>query len=144
MWKKAEKLKSFYRWKLRGIHVHGMQGTCYTWWTLHWDGVSSLSVLSYVSLANVSCWVLFLSLSSLVLQTSILYFLEDNALWQKSQLEIPGTNRNAFLWSCAQVHPLSTLISSSQTCQYTLDPKRKHVSEAVCDEQHLFLPFSYK
>lgn len=42
------------------------------------------------------------------------------------------------------VHPLSTLISSSQTCQYTLDPKRKHVSEAVCDEQHLFLPFSYK
>ncbi|XP_052040727.1 apolipoprotein B-100 [Apodemus sylvaticus] len=42
------------------------------------------------------------------------------------------------------VHPLSTLISSSQSCQYTLDPKRKHVSEAVCNEQHLFLPFSYK
>ncbi|KAM6180366.1 apolipoprotein B-100 [Erethizon dorsatum] len=41
-------------------------------------------------------------------------------------------------------HPLSTLISSSQSCQYTLDPKRKHVSEAICKEQHLFLPFSYK
>ncbi|XP_004839127.2 apolipoprotein B-100 [Heterocephalus glaber] len=40
--------------------------------------------------------------------------------------------------------PLSTLISSSQSCQYTLDPKRKHVSEATCKEQHLFLPFSYK
>uniref|UniRef100_A0A8C5VZQ1 Apolipoprotein B-100 n=1 Tax=Microcebus murinus TaxID=30608 RepID=A0A8C5VZQ1_MICMU len=40
--------------------------------------------------------------------------------------------------------PLSTLISSSQSCQYTLDPKRKHVSEAICKEQHLFLPFSYK
>ncbi|XP_023367580.1 apolipoprotein B-100 [Otolemur garnettii] len=40
--------------------------------------------------------------------------------------------------------PLSTLISSSQACQYTLDSRRKHVSEAVCKEQHLFLPFSYK
>lgn len=40
--------------------------------------------------------------------------------------------------------PLSTLISSSQSCQYTLDPKRKHVSEAICKEQNLFLPFSYK
>ncbi|XP_058407707.1 apolipoprotein B-100 [Diceros bicornis minor] len=42
------------------------------------------------------------------------------------------------------VRPLSTLIGSSQSCQYTLDPKRKHVSEAICKEQHLFLPFSYK
>ncbi|XP_045405079.1 apolipoprotein B-100 [Lemur catta] len=40
--------------------------------------------------------------------------------------------------------PLSTLISSSQSCQYTLDSRRKHVSEAICKEQHLFLPFSYK
>ncbi|XP_058935120.1 apolipoprotein B-100 [Kogia breviceps] len=40
--------------------------------------------------------------------------------------------------------PLSTLIGSSQSCQYTVDPKRKHVSEAICKEQHLFLPFSYK
>ncbi|XP_066091149.1 apolipoprotein B-100 [Saccopteryx bilineata] len=39
--------------------------------------------------------------------------------------------------------PLSTLISNSQSCQYTLDPKRKHVSEAICKEQHLFLPFSH-
>ncbi|XP_050999322.1 apolipoprotein B-100 [Acomys russatus] len=42
------------------------------------------------------------------------------------------------------VRPLSTLISSRQSCQYTLDPKRKHVSGATCNEQHLFLPFSYK
>ncbi|XP_023566702.1 apolipoprotein B-100 [Octodon degus] len=42
------------------------------------------------------------------------------------------------------VRPLSTLISSSQSCQYSLDSKRKHVSEAICKEQHLFLPFSYK
>ncbi|XP_037668799.1 apolipoprotein B-100 [Choloepus didactylus] len=42
------------------------------------------------------------------------------------------------------VRPLSTLISSSQSCQYSLDHKKKHVSEATCKEQHLFLPFSYK
>ncbi|XP_007937481.1 apolipoprotein B-100 [Orycteropus afer afer] len=42
------------------------------------------------------------------------------------------------------VRPLSSLISSSQSCQYTLDSRRKHVSEAICKEQHLFLPFSYK
>ncbi|XP_070655187.1 apolipoprotein B-100 isoform X1 [Bos indicus] len=40
--------------------------------------------------------------------------------------------------------PLSTLIGSSQSCRYTLDPRKKHVSEAICNEQHLFLPFSYK
>ncbi|KAK1333256.1 hypothetical protein QTO34_006797 [Cnephaeus nilssonii] len=40
--------------------------------------------------------------------------------------------------------PLSNQISSSQSCQYTLDPKRKHVSEATCQEQHLFLPLSHK
>ncbi|XP_029794426.1 apolipoprotein B-100 [Suricata suricatta] len=40
--------------------------------------------------------------------------------------------------------PLSTLISSNQSCQYTLDPKKKHVSEAICKEQHVFRPFSYK
>ncbi|XP_044519221.1 apolipoprotein B-100, partial [Gracilinanus agilis] len=40
--------------------------------------------------------------------------------------------------------PLSRLLSSEQTCQYTLDPRRKHVAEAVCREQHLFLPFSSK
>ncbi|XP_025723366.1 apolipoprotein B-100 isoform X2 [Callorhinus ursinus] len=40
--------------------------------------------------------------------------------------------------------PLSALISSNQSCLYTLDPKKKHVSEAICKEQHLFLPFSSK
>ncbi|XP_006880780.1 PREDICTED: apolipoprotein B-100-like [Elephantulus edwardii] len=43
-----------------------------------------------------------------------------------------------------RIDPLSSLISSSQSCQYTLDSKRKHVSEAVCKEKHLFLPFSHK
>ncbi|XP_020823088.1 apolipoprotein B-100 [Phascolarctos cinereus] len=40
--------------------------------------------------------------------------------------------------------PLSKLLSSQQECAYTLDPRKKHVLEAVCKEQHLFLPFSYK
>nr|XP_033793379.1 apolipoprotein B-100 [Geotrypetes seraphini] len=40
--------------------------------------------------------------------------------------------------------PLSKLISSTQSCKYTIDAKRRHVSEAVCTERHLFLPFSYK
>ncbi|KAG9494645.1 hypothetical protein GDO78_002144 [Eleutherodactylus coqui] len=40
--------------------------------------------------------------------------------------------------------PLSTLVSSSQSCQYTLETKRKHVTEASCVETHLFLPFSHK
>ncbi|XP_032209094.1 apolipoprotein B-100 [Mustela erminea] len=42
------------------------------------------------------------------------------------------------------LRPFSTLISSNQSCQYTLDPKKKHVSEAICREQHLFLPLSSK
>ncbi|XP_038607568.1 apolipoprotein B-100 isoform X1 [Tachyglossus aculeatus] len=40
--------------------------------------------------------------------------------------------------------PLSTLIRSSQSCQYTVDNRRKHVSEVICTEKHLFLPFSHK
>ncbi|XP_063771383.1 LOW QUALITY PROTEIN: apolipoprotein B-100 [Pseudophryne corroboree] len=40
--------------------------------------------------------------------------------------------------------PLSTLLSSSQSCQYTLEPKMRHVREASCVETHLFLPFSHK
>ncbi|XP_013912868.1 PREDICTED: apolipoprotein B-100-like, partial [Thamnophis sirtalis] len=40
--------------------------------------------------------------------------------------------------------PLSTLISSNQHCQYTVDTKKKHISEAICTEKHLFLPSSYK
>ncbi|KAF0870770.1 APOB protein, partial [Crocuta crocuta] len=42
------------------------------------------------------------------------------------------------------ISPLSALVSSNQSCQYTLDPKKKHVSEAICKEHHVFLPFSYK
>ncbi|XP_063171201.1 apolipoprotein B-100-like [Candoia aspera] len=40
--------------------------------------------------------------------------------------------------------PLSSLISSNQHCHYTVDTKKKHVSEAICTEKHLFLPSSYK
>ncbi|KAM9316095.1 apolipoprotein B-100 [Gastrophryne carolinensis] len=40
--------------------------------------------------------------------------------------------------------PLSTLLSSSQSCQYNLDSKRKHITKVLCKETHLFLPFSYK
>ncbi|XP_069829207.1 apolipoprotein B-100 [Dendropsophus ebraccatus] len=40
--------------------------------------------------------------------------------------------------------PLSTLVSSSQSCQYTLDTKRRHLTDASCVETHLFLPFSHK
>ncbi|XP_041105775.1 apolipoprotein B-100-like isoform X2 [Polyodon spathula] len=39
--------------------------------------------------------------------------------------------------------PLSTLISSSQSCKYVLD-KRRHVTDATCTEKHVFLPFSHK
>ncbi|XP_078255446.1 apolipoprotein B-100 [Rhinoraja longicauda] len=35
------------------------------------------------------------------------------------------------------------LLSSSQTCRYTLDAK-KHVTEAICNEEHLLMPDSYK
>nr|XP_056712871.1 apolipoprotein B-100 [Euleptes europaea] len=40
--------------------------------------------------------------------------------------------------------PLSTLISSNQHCKYSIDPKKKHATEVVCSEKHLFLPSSYK
>ncbi|XP_075454563.1 apolipoprotein B-100 [Ascaphus truei] len=40
--------------------------------------------------------------------------------------------------------PLSTLISSSQSCQYKMEPKRRHITEVNCFEHHLFLPFSHK
>ncbi|XP_077167786.1 apolipoprotein B-100 [Paroedura picta] len=40
--------------------------------------------------------------------------------------------------------PLSTLISSNQHCKYSIDTKKKHITEVVCNEKHLFLPSSYK
>ncbi|KAM4693965.1 apolipoprotein B-100 [Discoglossus pictus] len=40
--------------------------------------------------------------------------------------------------------PLSTLIKSSQSCQYTMDPKRRYITDVSCIEDHLFLPFSHK
>ncbi|XP_067400807.1 apolipoprotein B-100 [Emydura macquarii macquarii] len=40
--------------------------------------------------------------------------------------------------------PLATLLSSSQSCQYTIDSKKRHVAEVDCREKHLFLPSSYR
>ncbi|XP_075779540.1 apolipoprotein B-100 [Pelodiscus sinensis] len=40
--------------------------------------------------------------------------------------------------------PLANLLSSSQSCQYTIDAKKRHVAEVDCREKHLFLPASHK
>ncbi|XP_036398917.1 apolipoprotein B-100 isoform X2 [Megalops cyprinoides] len=40
--------------------------------------------------------------------------------------------------------PLSQLISSTQSCNYQFDNKRKHMTEATCTEKHIFLPFSHQ
>ncbi|KAM3603035.1 uncharacterized protein V6R79_015481 [Siganus canaliculatus] len=40
-------------------------------------------------------------------------------------------------------YPLSKMISSSQTCDYKFDNQKKHMTSAVCTEEHLFLPLSY-
>ncbi|OXB84376.1 UNVERIFIED_CONTAM: hypothetical protein H355_010803, partial [Colinus virginianus] len=40
--------------------------------------------------------------------------------------------------------PLSTLLSSTQSCHYSIDAKKKHIRDVVCSEKHLFLPSSYK
>ncbi|XP_064159415.1 apolipoprotein B-100 isoform X1 [Anguilla rostrata] len=40
--------------------------------------------------------------------------------------------------------PLSNLISSTQSCTYQFDNKRKHMTEASCTEKHIFLPFSHQ
>lgn len=39
---------------------------------------------------------------------------------------------------------ISKLISSTQTCNYQFDNKRKHMTEAQCTEKHLFIPFSHE
>ncbi|XP_066530178.1 apolipoprotein B-100 [Hoplias malabaricus] len=38
----------------------------------------------------------------------------------------------------------SKLISSSQTCNYQFDNKKKHMTEAQCTEKHVFIPFSHE
>ncbi|KAM9355030.1 apolipoprotein B-100 [Pholidichthys leucotaenia] len=38
--------------------------------------------------------------------------------------------------------PMSKLISSSQKCNYQFDSRRKHITAAMCSEEHLYLPFS--
>ncbi|XP_036449677.1 apolipoprotein B-100 [Colossoma macropomum] len=39
---------------------------------------------------------------------------------------------------------VSKLISSSQTCNYQFDNRKKHMTEAQCTEKHLFIPFSHE
>ncbi|XP_073682716.1 apolipoprotein B-100 [Garra rufa] len=39
---------------------------------------------------------------------------------------------------------ISKLISSTQTCNYQFDNRRKHMTEAQCTEKHLFIPFSHE
>ncbi|KAI4872235.1 hypothetical protein NFI96_010377 [Prochilodus magdalenae] len=39
---------------------------------------------------------------------------------------------------------VSKLISSSQTCNYQFDDKKKHMTETQCTEKHLFIPFSHE
>ncbi|XP_038144044.1 apolipoprotein B-100 isoform X1 [Cyprinodon tularosa] len=40
-------------------------------------------------------------------------------------------------------HPVSKLISSSQSCRYLLDSRGTHVGTASCTETHRYLPFSH-
>ncbi|KAI1897325.1 hypothetical protein AGOR_G00082150 [Albula goreensis] len=40
--------------------------------------------------------------------------------------------------------PLSKLISSTQTCNYKFDNKKKHMTEGTCTEKHILLPFSHQ
>ncbi|XP_067311333.1 apolipoprotein B-100 isoform X2 [Pseudorasbora parva] len=39
---------------------------------------------------------------------------------------------------------MSKLISSTQTCNYQFDNRRKHMTEAQCTEKHLLIPFSHE
>ncbi|KAL6477969.1 hypothetical protein MHYP_G00138040 [Metynnis hypsauchen] len=39
---------------------------------------------------------------------------------------------------------VSKLISSSQTCNYQFDNRKKHMTEAQCTEKHVFIPFSHE
>ncbi|XP_062864093.1 apolipoprotein B-100 [Trichomycterus rosablanca] len=38
---------------------------------------------------------------------------------------------------------ISKLISGTQTCRYQFDNRRKHMTEALCTEKHVFTPFSH-
>uniref|UniRef100_A0A3B1IGJ9 Apolipoprotein B n=1 Tax=Astyanax mexicanus TaxID=7994 RepID=A0A3B1IGJ9_ASTMX len=39
---------------------------------------------------------------------------------------------------------VSKLISSSQTCNYQFDNRKKHMTETQCREKHVFIPFSHE
>ncbi|KAK2843259.1 hypothetical protein Q7C36_011474 [Tachysurus vachellii] len=39
---------------------------------------------------------------------------------------------------------LSKFITSTQTCNYQFDNRKKHMTEAQCSEKHLFIPFSHE
>ncbi|KAI5610950.1 apolipoprotein Bb, tandem duplicate 1 isoform X1 [Silurus asotus] len=40
-------------------------------------------------------------------------------------------------------YPLAQLIRSKQTCSYKFDNKLRHMTSGVCNEDHLFVPFSH-
>lgn len=39
---------------------------------------------------------------------------------------------------------MSKFITSTQTCNYQLDNRKKHMTQALCTEKHLFIPFSHE
>uniref|UniRef100_A0A3P8S942 Vitellogenin domain-containing protein n=1 Tax=Amphiprion percula TaxID=161767 RepID=A0A3P8S942_AMPPE len=39
--------------------------------------------------------------------------------------------------------PMSKLITSTQTCNYQFDNRGRHITTAMCTEQHIYLPFSH-
>ncbi|KAM9466083.1 apolipoprotein B-100 [Clarias gariepinus] len=39
---------------------------------------------------------------------------------------------------------LTKFITSTQTCNYKFDNKKKHMTEAQCTEKHIFIPFSHE
>uniref|UniRef100_A0A3B5BD93 Apolipoprotein B-100-like n=1 Tax=Stegastes partitus TaxID=144197 RepID=A0A3B5BD93_9TELE len=40
--------------------------------------------------------------------------------------------------------PMSKLITSTQNCNYQFDNKGRHITTAMCTEQHVYLPFSHE
>ncbi len=43
-----------------------------------------------------------------------------------------------------QNYPLSKMISSTQTCNYKFDNQKKHMTNGICTEKHIFLTLSHQ
>nr|XP_046268549.1 apolipoprotein B-100 isoform X3 [Scatophagus argus] len=41
-------------------------------------------------------------------------------------------------------NPMSKMITSTQACSYQFDNKGKHITNAMCTEKHIYLPFSHE